>query len=95
MLVSHPDVREAHVFPYRHPLRGEVVAAAIVADGTYQDARPVAANRHCRARLARHKRPFHVFFLHGLPRTPLGKVNQPALLALIERMEHGEPQELP
>ena len=90
MLVSHPDVREAHVFPYRHPLRGEVVAAAIVADGTLGRA---AVNRHCRARLARHKRPFHVFFLHGLPRTPLGKVNQPALLALIERMEHGEPQE--
>ena len=70
-LAEHPDVAEAAVFGVAHPVLGEDVGAAVVAD------RRVGARElqdFARRRLAEHKVPHLVVLVDRLPRNPSGKV---------------------
>ena len=72
VLIQHPGVREAVVVAIPEPLRGEVVRAIIVPEGTAPT--PGELRDFCAARLARYKIPRRFEFRDDLPRSPLGKV---------------------
>jgi len=74
VLLSHPAVREAAVFPVAHPTLGEDGAAAVVlADGT-DAVDPAELRRFAASRLSAAKVPRRVLIVGELPRTALGKV---------------------
>jgi O-succinylbenzoic acid--CoA ligase len=73
-------VRAAAVFGVPDAHWGEVVAAAIVADGAAPSDAALAA--FARERLASHKRPRFVCYVGRLPQTPGGKLDRRALAAL-------------
>lgn len=72
VLLTHPGVREAVVLALADPLRGEVVRAVIVPEGTPPAIQEL--RRFCRARLAGYKVPRLIEFRTALPRSALGKV---------------------
>ena len=74
----HPAVREACVLGLADPEWGEVVAAAVEADGTPD------LLAWARDHLATHRRPRRVVFLSPLPRTPTGKVARAAVRLRLE-----------
>jgi long-chain acyl-CoA synthetase len=76
VLLAHPDVTEAAVVGAPDPDWGEVVVAFVV--GT---ADPAALDAHCRARIARFKRPKRYVMIESLPRNNYGKVLKTALRA--------------
>ncbi|MCL2891671.1 class I adenylate-forming enzyme family protein [Brenneria tiliae] len=81
-LLSHPGVLDAHVFGLADVEWGELVCAAVVADG----GRELSAQQlvdHCRARLSRHKAPRRIYFIDQLPRSHYGKVQKKRLLAAL------------
>lgn len=78
VLLSHPAVAEAAVFPEPEDVLGEVPAAAVVLrGGTSADEAALAA--HCAERLSPFKRPRTIRILAELPRTHSGKVAVSAL----------------
>ncbi len=70
-LCEHPAVVEAAVFGADHPVLGEEVAAAVVADGPCN---PRELRDFVRARLAEHKVPRRLVLVDDLPRNASGKV---------------------
>lgn len=70
-LLSHPGVTDAVVVGVPDDRYGEIVAAAVVAEGV--DA--VALTAHVDARPAGYKKPRRIAFLSTLDRTPHGKVD--------------------
>jgi len=70
-LTDHPDVRDAGVVGLPDETWGQVVAAAVVADGDVTEA---DLNEHCLAHdvLADFKRPRRYVFVDELPRTATG-----------------------
>lgn len=82
-LLAVPGVREAACVGAPHPRMGAVPVAAIVTDA------PVDRTtlwRHLRAALDVPSRPTRVVVTDALPRTPRGKLDRPAVLALIDRL---------
>lgn len=80
VLLAHPAVAGAHVVGVADPLRGENVAAFVVAKA------PVAVDAllaHCRHELATYKVPRHVWLVRDeeLPQKSSGKIDKPALRA--------------
>lgn len=73
-------VKDAYVFSRPHPLRGEMVAAAVETDGLLT---PGEIRKLCHRKLPRHKCPRKVFMISKLPRNPLGKINRLELLNLL------------
>jgi acyl-CoA synthetase (AMP-forming)/AMP-acid ligase II len=67
------------------PELGERVGAVVVADGSVSAEALVA---HCRGRLASYKAPEFVVFADDLPVSVLGKLNRPALRAILADAPH-------
>jgi len=73
VLGEHPAVREACVVGVKHPVRGEIIKAVIVAA---EHAHPTKEDivTFCKSRLAPYKCPKQVEFADELPRSTIGKV---------------------
>lgn len=82
VLTEMPGVKEAAVVAAPSRELGEEVAAFLMTDRPMEEAAVLA---HCRARLAPYKVPSIVRFLDDLPRSGVGKVVKPALVALLEK----------
>ena len=78
-LKTSPGVDDAAVFSLPHPMWGEVVAAAVVPNGTHPPPTREDLMRHCRALLQPWKCPRVLLVLPQLPRNALGKVDMPRL----------------
>ena len=76
VIESMPGVAEAVVFGTPDEEWGEVVAAVVEADRSTVRAEDVFS--HCRARLAKGRRPSRVQVVEGLPRTQMGKTMREA-----------------
>jgi fatty-acyl-CoA synthase len=93
-LEALPEIRNAYVVPVPHEVRGENVAAFLVADpGAVVDVGRVLA--HCRRELASYKVPRHLFLLEpdAVPRTGTQKVSKP-LLKTLAAERAGGPHDL-
>ena len=80
-LVGHPAVAEAAVVGWPSPERGEEVAAFVVRRADVTEHALIA---HCRGSLAPYKIPKAVFFLDALPKSGMGKVLKPELVARLK-----------
>lgn len=77
VLLSHPDVRVARVWPRKNPITGAVVAADVVVAGDERsgfDALRDDLLRLCRSALAKHKVPVSIRQVDHIALTPSGKV---------------------
>lgn len=71
VIAAHPSVREVIAFGLPDREWGEIVAAAIVADGVVGEAELID---FCRDHLAAFKKPKRLFFVEELPKNAYGKV---------------------
>jgi acyl-coenzyme A synthetase/AMP-(fatty) acid ligase len=80
VLLSHPNVREAAVFPWPHERAGQVAGAAVVPDGkvTYDQLK-----KYCVKRLAPYKVPYIIVSTKALPKNAMGKVLKRKLAAKV------------
>ena len=78
LLVTHPDVRDAHVVGVADPIRGELIVAFV--DPFVPVAEPLL-QAHVKQRAASFKVPHHIFFRNeaALPRLATGKIAKVAL----------------
>jgi acyl-CoA synthetase (AMP-forming)/AMP-acid ligase II len=89
VLGSHPAVTQASVVGAPDDVLGEVVVAfVVVADGAESPTLEML-RAHCKISLADYKAPDRLRVVSELPTTPLGKVDTPALAALVS----GEQEE--
>ena len=73
LLYTHPDVKELAVYGVPHPVKGEIVKAAVVLkDGASATVEAITA--FCREHLANYKIPESVEFVTELPKSPTGKI---------------------
>ncbi|MDP7342069.1 MAG: hypothetical protein QF767_01585, partial [Alphaproteobacteria bacterium] len=88
VLLSHPDVKEAAVFGWPHPLHGEVAMAAVTT-GTPETSKTL--QDFCLQRLAAYKAPQLVMRMAEMPRNPAGKILKRHLKERMRRKidEHG------
>jgi fatty-acyl-CoA synthase len=86
-LVTLPGVAESAVVGVVDARWGEVPVAVLVrsADVAGQTLTSEVVMQHLQSRIARFKLPRRVVFVSGLPKSALGKVQKPALLALLTR----------
>jgi len=85
VLEDCPGIAAAGVFGLPDETWGQVVCAALVADG---EAPTMAAlTRFMASRVARHKQPRRVCFVPSLPHTAGGKLDRAALPALAAKMQ--------
>jgi O-succinylbenzoic acid--CoA ligase len=77
-LESHPQISRAVVFGFPDDEWGEIVAAALVADGVQPEA--AEFREWCDGRLASFRRPRRISWLSELPETPTGKIDRPAVI---------------
>jgi fatty-acyl-CoA synthase len=84
-LVTLPGVAECAVVGLADVRWGEVPVAVLVrsADALGQGLTPEAVLLHLQSRIARFKLPRRVVFMGSLPKSALGKVQKPALQALL------------
>jgi long-chain acyl-CoA synthetase len=72
-LLTHPDVREVSAIGIPDPDWGEIVVACVVLEeGAVAD--DASLDAHCRASIARFKRPKRYVYLDALPKNNYGKV---------------------
>jgi long-chain acyl-CoA synthetase len=71
VLLTHASVSEVAVVGAPDPEWGEVVVAFVVSDGPLDEA---ALDAHCRAHIARFKRPKRYIAIESLPKNNYGKV---------------------
>lgn len=90
-LLELPDVRDAAVVAQPNPVLGEIVCACIV-PGPGCPTRLDEVRAALAGRLAPHKLPDALRTLDRIPRTPIGKVDLPALRRLVTAAV-GEPAE--
>jgi long-chain acyl-CoA synthetase len=76
-----PGITDAYVFGVKHTIRGEQVAAAIVAE---PGLRKSMIRKLCRQYLPGYKCPAKIYFLTALPRNSLGKVVKSKVIELIQ-----------
>ena len=81
-LSHHPDVIEAAVVARPDPVLGEKVQAFVVARGEARE--PEKLRAWCLRRLSDYKAPDVIAYLDALPRNANGKIQKPALRALVE-----------
>lgn len=85
VLEACPGVAAAAVFGVPDETWGQIVAAALVADGAAPGR--AALSDFMATRLARHKRPRRICYLPALPQTAGGKLDRVALLALASTLQ--------
>jgi fatty-acyl-CoA synthase len=87
LLVTLPGVAECAVVGLPDARWGEVPVAVLVrtSDGAGQALDAEAVLHHLQSRIARFKLPRRVVFMDSLPKSALGKVQKPTLLALLHR----------
>ncbi|MDQ3306271.1 MAG: acyl--CoA ligase [Actinomycetota bacterium] len=81
-MIRHPGVADAAVIPTPDPVLGEATCACVVPS----DADPPDLDElrtFLGTSLARHKLPDELCLVEAIPRTPIGKVNRPALATLV------------
>ena len=89
-LREHPAVAECAVVGLPDPEWGERVAAAIVLnDGNALDL--PSLRTWARELLAAHKLPSRLLLVNALPRSAMGKVVKPAVVALFQTADRGDP----
>lgn len=83
-LLSHPGVAEAAAIALPDPEAGNRIVACVAlrAEGSRTDA--AALLRHCAERVPRYMVPERLERLEALPKTSTGKIDRPALRALLE-----------
>ncbi len=83
--VTRPSVAECAVVGVTDARSGEVPVAVLVcgADAAGQSLTADAVMQHLQSRIARFKLPRRVVFVESLPKSALGKVQKPALQALL------------
>jgi acyl-CoA synthetase (AMP-forming)/AMP-acid ligase II len=81
VLLSHPRIKEAAVFPWPHDTAGQVAAAAVVADGNVSTQELRA---FCLDRLPGYKQPFALALMSNLPKNAMGKILKKNLKAQFE-----------
>jgi fatty-acyl-CoA synthase len=86
-LVTLPGVAECAVVGLPDARWGEVPVAVLVrtSDAAGQGLTPEAVLQHLQRRIARFKLPRRVDFMVSLPKSALGKVQKPALRAILHR----------
>ena len=82
VLSHHPDVIEAAVVARPDPVLGERVQAFVVARGEARD--PEKLRAWCLQRMSDYKVPDFVAYLDALPRNANGKIQKPALRAIVD-----------
>jgi fatty-acyl-CoA synthase len=84
-LVTLPGVAESAVVGLPDERWGEVPVAVLVrtSDAAGQGLTSEAVLQHLQSRIARFKLPRRVVFMDSLPKSALGKVQKPALLAIL------------
>lgn len=80
-LAGHPGVAECAVVPTPDAVLGEAICACVVSTDRSPTLAEVRAS--LAGRLARHKLPDELCVLDALPRSALGKLDRPALTALV------------
>lgn len=76
VLLRHPDVREAAVLPWRHPLTGEVAVACVVTGTEKTDP---DLGKFCKSNLAGPLVPKYILSFKALPKNAMGKILKPEL----------------
>lgn len=78
LLLAHPEVAGAVVFPVSHPSLGEDVAAAVVLRKASQSS-ALDLRRYVATRLTAHKVPSQILIVDEIPSSPTGKIQRPQL----------------
>ena len=81
-IAHHPAVRDAAVVGTPDPVLGEAICACIVVDGGRRPAL-TELREYLAPSLARHKLPDELAAVDRIPRTKIGKVDRPALVAMV------------
>jgi oxalate---CoA ligase len=81
VLLEHPAVSEAAVYPIPHPIYGETVGAVVVLRSEVSQADLLA---HCAQALASFKVPTTIAVLPEIPKGPTGKVQRRNLADLVK-----------
>lgn len=81
-LNRHPQVADCAIIPTPDAVLGEAICACVVPAGR-QVPTLTAVRGFLRRELARHKLPDELCALEAVPRSPIGKVNRPALTASV------------
>jgi len=80
MLLEHPDILQAAVFPIPHPTLGETVAAVVVIR-EHSQMTESKIREYLTQRLANFKTPTRILIVDEIPITPSGKVRRASLAA--------------
>jgi acetyl-CoA synthetase len=78
VLATHPAVSECAVVAVPDAIRGELLAAAVVlrSGSTSSDELTTELQDWVKRRYAAHAYPRRVYYVHGLPKTPSGKIQR-------------------
>jgi acyl-CoA synthetase (AMP-forming)/AMP-acid ligase II len=80
VLLEHPMVSEAAVYPKPDDVYGEQVAAVVVPSAAVDSSELI---RHCRERMVAFKVPVEIAVLDAIPKGPTGKIQRRLLASLV------------
>jgi len=86
VLATHASVREAAVVGWPSREFGEEIAAYVVPAGDGPPADEETLKTYCREKLARYKIPRKIFIVDELPKSSIGKVTKPDLVARLPQL---------
>ncbi|PWT80875.1 MAG: hypothetical protein C5B57_11575 [Blastocatellia bacterium] len=87
LLLTHPDVVQAAVIGWPHPVTGETVRAFVVARPG-SDLTPRDLLQFARLRIAGYKLPYVIQMLHELPVLSTGKPDRATLVRMVKEDNH-------